>query len=62
MELPIVNHKDYLAKIGDDHKFPINKFGALANYLTDKNIVKIIISKKSKDKETRTQFLWTWEI
>ena len=40
MELPVVNHKDYFAKIGDDHKFPINKFGDLANYLIEKNIVK----------------------
>jgi hypothetical protein len=23
MDLPVVNHKDYFAKIGDDHKFPI---------------------------------------
>jgi acetoin utilization deacetylase AcuC-like enzyme len=42
MELPIVNHKDYFAKIGDDHKFPINKFGELANYLIKKNIIKKI--------------------
>ncbi len=40
MELPVVNHKDYVAKIGDDHKFPINKFGELAKYLIDQNIVK----------------------
>ena len=40
MELPIVNHKDYFAKIGDDHKFPIKKFGELANYLLNNNIVK----------------------
>ena len=40
MELPVVNHKDYFAKIGDDHKFPINKFGDLANYLLKKKIVK----------------------
>ena len=40
MELPVVNHKDYFAKIGDDHKFPINKFGDLANYLINKKIVK----------------------
>ena len=39
MELPIVNHKDYFAKIGDDHRFPIKKFGALANYLLDKKVV-----------------------
>ena len=40
MELPIINHEDYFAKIGDDHKFPIHKFGALADYLTSKKIVK----------------------
>ena len=40
MDLPVVNHKDYFAKIGDDHKFPIEKFGELANYLVKKNIVK----------------------
>ena len=40
MELPVVNHKDYVAKIGDDHKFPINKFGELAKYLIDQKIVK----------------------
>jgi len=40
MELPVVNHEDYFAKIGDDHKFPINKFGELANYLVAKNVVK----------------------
>ena len=40
MELPVVNHESYVAKIGDDHKFPINKFGELANYLINKKIVK----------------------
>ena len=40
MELPVVNHKDYFAKIGDDHKFPINKFGDLAHYLIEKQIIK----------------------
>ena len=40
MDLSVVNHKDYFAKIGDDHKFPINKFGELANYLKKKKIVK----------------------
>ncbi len=39
MELPIVNHKDYYAKIGDDHRFPINKFGALADYLLKEKVV-----------------------
>ena len=39
MKLPIINHKDYFAKIGDDHRFPINKFGELANYLLKKKLV-----------------------
>ena len=39
MDLPVINHKDYFAKIGDDHKFPINKFSELAKYLINKNIV-----------------------
>ena len=40
MELPIVNHPDYVAKINDDNKFPIKKFGALANYLKENKVVK----------------------
>ena len=40
MNLSVVNHEDYFAKIGDDHKFPINKFGELANYLIKNKIVK----------------------
>ena len=40
MDLPVVNHEDYFAKIGDDNKFPIKKFGELANYLIKKKIVK----------------------
>ena len=39
MDLPVVNHKDYFAKIGDDHKFPINKFGDLADFLLRNKIV-----------------------
>ena len=39
MELPIVNHKDYVAKIDDDHKFPIKKFGELAKHLIEKKVV-----------------------
>jgi acetoin utilization deacetylase AcuC-like enzyme len=39
MELPVINHEDYFAKIGDDHKFPINKFGELANYLLKRKII-----------------------
>jgi len=44
MELPVINHEDYFAKIGDDHKFPINKFGELANYLVEKKIINHFIS------------------
>ena len=39
MELPVVNHKDYVAKIDDDHKFPIKKFGELADYLLKKKVI-----------------------
>ena len=40
MDLSVVNHEDYFAKIGDDHKFPINKFGELAKYLINKKMFK----------------------
>ena len=40
MELPIVNHPDYVAKINDDNKFPIQKFGALAEHLLKTGVVK----------------------
>ena len=40
MELPVVNHPDYVAKINDDNKFPIQKFGALAEHLIKESIVK----------------------
>ena len=39
MELPVVNHKDYVAKINDDRKFPIKKFGELAKYLIEQKVV-----------------------
>ena len=40
MELPVVNHPDYVAKINDDNKFPIKKFGALADHLIKEDVVK----------------------
>ena len=40
MELPVVNHPDYVAKINDDNKFPIQKFGAIAKNLIKENVVK----------------------
>jgi len=38
--LPIVNHPDYVAQIGDDHRFPIKKFGSLFDLLKKNNILK----------------------
>ncbi|REK44595.1 MAG: histone deacetylase, partial [Proteobacteria bacterium] len=52
MVLPVVNHKDYFAKIGDDHKFPINKFSELAKYLKEKKIVKEFINPSPCSIET----------
>jgi len=40
MELPVVNHPDYVAEINEDNKFPIKKFGALAEYLLKEGVVK----------------------
>ena len=39
MKLPVVNHPDYVAKINDDNKFPIKKFGALAKHLLKEAVV-----------------------
>ena len=39
MELPIVNHPEYVAKINENSVFPIKKFSALANYLLQKKVV-----------------------
>lgn len=38
MSIPIVNHPDYVAQIGDDHRFPIKKFGSLIDLLKEKKI------------------------
>ena len=40
MNVPIINHPDYVAHIGDDHRFPIKKFGELIKILKKKNIAK----------------------
>ena len=40
MNLPVINHPDYVAKINDDNKFPIKKFGALAKHLIETRVVK----------------------
>ncbi len=46
MQLPVVNHPDYVAKINDDNKFPIKKFGALADYLLKEKVVKTFFIPK----------------
>ena len=46
MELPVVNHSDYEAKIKDDNKFPIKKFGELAKYLLENKVVKKFYNPK----------------
>ena len=40
MELPVVNHPDYVAKINQNSIFPIKKFSSLANYLLQEKVVK----------------------
>ena len=40
MELPIVNHPEYVAKINENSVFPIKKFSSLANYLLQNKVVK----------------------
>ena len=52
MNLPIINHDDYVAKINDDNKFPIKKFGELANYLINEGITKKFIQPKFCSVET----------
>ena len=52
MQLPVINHPDYVAKINDDNKFPIKKFGALADYLLKENVVKKFFIPKDCSIET----------
>ena len=52
MELPIVNHPDYVAQINDDNKFPIQKFGALAEHLLKFGVVKKFYIPKECSTET----------
>ena len=55
MELPVVNHPDYEAKIGDDNKFPIKKFNELAKYLKNQKIVKEFHIPEECSVDTLTQ-------
>ena len=52
MELPVINHPDYVAKINDDNKFPIKKFGSLAKHLLDTGTVKKFLKPKECSVET----------
>ena len=52
MDLPVVNHPDYVAKINDDNKFPIQKFGALAEHLLKTGVVKKFYTPKECSIET----------
>ena len=52
MELPIVYHPDYVAKINDDNKFPIKKFEALAKNLLNAWVVKKFYVPKAFSTET----------
>ena len=52
MHLPVINHPDYVAKINDDNKFPIQKFGALAEHLLKAGVVKKFHVPKECSTET----------
>ena len=47
MELPVVNHPEYVAKINENSVFPIKKFSSLANYLLKIILLKIFIFQKN---------------
>ena len=40
MELPVVNHSDYVAKINENSVFPLKKFSSLEEYLLQNEVVK----------------------
>tara|TARA_A100001011_G_scaffold121659_1_gene128382 strand:+ start:200 stop:1093 length:894 start_codon:yes stop_codon:yes gene_type:complete len=52
MELPVVNHPEYVAKINENSVFPIKKFSSLANYLLKNKIVKKFYIPKECSIET----------
>ena len=55
MKLPVINHPDYVARINDDNKFPIKKFGALAQYLLKIEVVdKFYIPKECSIETMKT--------
>ena len=52
MELPVVNHSDYVAKINENSVFPIKKFSSLADYLLQNEVVKDFYIPKECSIET----------
>ena len=52
MELPVINHPEYVAKINENSVFPIRKFSALAEYLLQNGIVKKFHIPKECSMET----------
>ena len=52
MQLPVINHPDYVAKLNDDNKFPIKKFGALADHLLKEKVVEKFYIPKECSIET----------
>ena len=52
MDLPVVNHPEYVAKINENSVFPIKKFSSLANYLLKIKIVKNFYVPKECSIET----------
>ena len=52
MNLPIVNHPEYVAKINENSIFPIKKFSSLADYLLKNKVVKEFYIPKECSIET----------
>jgi len=52
MELPVVNHPEYVAKINENSVFPIKKFSSLADYLLKNKVVKNFYIPKECSIET----------
>ena len=46
MDLPVINHPDYVAKINDDNKFPNKKVWCFSSHLLQAGVVKVSYSKR----------------
>ena len=60
MSVPIVNHIDYQAKIDENSNFPIQKFTALANYLSDNKIVNKFFTPEACSVETLKNVIYNY--